>query len=225
MGDTLESSAVKLAGLVAFQVLPCLARVNESLSWVTATSVSSSLLRLHMVLSRKSMGRLFKRSMLNFLTRKTCGLSASLTYQSSSPFFLPTRAVCCLPFFRLTVTVSSGVSRPVSSGLALSAKSLAFQVPSREAMPLATLLSKGSTFTEDSTTCHSGAGPASRGAGLGSTIFAPFLLVTCSFSASFSSKLVMVLSRQAVVSLSNWYLKRPEVDHTSSLPSRRIMVI
>src|ERR1039457_5545681 len=97
MGDTLESSAVKLAGLVAFQVLPCLARGNESLSWVTATSVSSSLLRLHMVLSRKSMGRLFKRSMLNFLTRKTCGLSASLTYQSSSPFFLPTRAVCCLP--------------------------------------------------------------------------------------------------------------------------------
>ena len=64
MGDTLESSAVKLAGLVAFQVLPCLARVNESLSWVTATSVSSSLLRLHMVLSRKSMGRLFRRSML-----------------------------------------------------------------------------------------------------------------------------------------------------------------
>ena len=178
-----------------------------------------------MVLSRNSMGRLFTRSRLYFLTRKTCGLSASLTYQSSSPFFLPTSAVCCLPLFRPTVTVSSGESRPVSSGLASSANSLALKVASWETTPVATDLSNGSTLTLDSTTCQSAGAPPSCGAGLASTILAPLLVVTVSLSASFSSKPVMVLSRQAFVSLSSWYLNRLDTDHTSFLPSSRTMVI
>ena len=44
-----------------------------------ATSAISGSLRLHTVLSRNSMGRLLMRSMLYFLTRKTCGLSSVLT--------------------------------------------------------------------------------------------------------------------------------------------------
>src|SRR2546423_5288110 len=71
---TLEVSRVTPAGLVTFQasvpVLPgCLTSVYASLSRATVTSVISPSLRLQMVLSLKSMGRLLMRSRLYFLTR------------------------------------------------------------------------------------------------------------------------------------------------------------